>query len=258
MPAAKKDNILLSETPSQGVLLLTLNRPDNLNAFDEDLCRALDAALAAAADDDNVRCIILAGAGERAFSAGYDVKELAQYNKEEFVVQNIMRYEWIWNIAEHPKPIIALNQGIAMGAGAIIFVSADLRLGTDQSYVRFTSTPHGAAMLTWNLPQIVGWSKAKEYLMTSCKINSAEASSSGLLNRVTSNDELIPKAIEMAEAIAACEPSGPQDVKRLMRETQGKTQREQMENELRLLQSQQLDIGNRVGEWFEDIVEPKN
>ena len=144
MPAAKKDNILLSETPSQGVLLLTLNRPDNLNAFDEDLCRALDAALAAAADDDNVRCIILAGAGERAFSAGYDVKELAQYNKEEFVVQNIMRYEWIWNIAEHPKPIIALNQGIAMGAGAIIFVSADLRLGINTSrrshaYVEFTS-----------------------------------------------------------------------------------------------------------------------
>lgn len=247
--------ILLQERPIPGALMLTLNRPDSLNAMTQAMCRELDAALAQAAADDAVRCIVLTGAGDRAFSAGYDVKELAAYSQDEFVIQNILRYEWMWNLAAHPKPVIATNPGIAVGAGAIAMVSADIRVGSEQSVIRFTSTPHGAAMLTWNLPQLVGWSKAKEYLMTSCKITSEEGLASGLLNHVTSQDKLMAKTLELAEMVCACEPSGPQDVKRLMREHMGKGQRDCMQSEMRLLQAQQLRAGNRVGEWFSDIVE---
>ena len=251
------EQTLLLTRPAEHVLHITLNRPKAMNALNEDLCRRLDAALAAAAEDEEVRCIILGGAGERAFTAGYDVKELASFNKEEFFVQNVLRYEWIWNLAAHPKPVIAINQGIAMGAGSIMMTAADIRIGSHDSIIRFTSTPHGAAMLTWSLPHLVGLSKAKEYLMTSRKISAEEALNHGLLNAVCDSDKLLETALTFATDICACEPSGPQNVKRLLAENIGMSQRQQMENEMRAIQAQQLDMGNRVGEWYADMVEEK-
>lgn len=246
------DKLYIS-TPEKGILSLQLNRPDCLNALDEELCTLLNTALAEAAIDPSVHCILLSGNGERAFSSGYDVKELANFKNDSFIVQNIRRYEWIWNIAAHPKPIVVANQGIAMGAGAIILVSADVRIGTSESIIRFTSAPHGTAMLTWNLPQLVGWSKAKEYLMTSKIITANEALSSGLLNAVTTKEDLLTEAMVFARMIAACEPTGPQEIKRLMREGQGKSQREQMNAEMNAMLDQQMTSGNRVGEWYRDM-----
>lgn len=244
---------LLKSTPAPGVLLLTLNRPECLNAFDQELSTLLDNALAAAATDDEIRCIVLTGTG-RAFSAGFDVRELAGTDDASFLGDDVKRYEWMWNVAEHPKPVIVANPGIAMGAGAIIAVSADLRVGTEESIIRFSSTPYGTAMLTWNLPQLVGWSKAKEYLMTSCKIDSQEALRSGLLNRVTSGDKLLETAIEMAAGIASFPGSGPQNIKRLMREGLTLDQRTRMEREMIVTQKQVLAGGNRAGEFFSHLI----
>lgn len=246
---------LLVDRPAEGVQRLTLNRPECINALDGALCQALDDALAAAAEDEAVRCLLLCGAGERGFSAGYDVKELAQLSAGEMVTANLQRYEWMWRIAAHPKPLIVVNHGVCMGAGSIIAAAADLRLGTPDSIVRFTSTPHGAAMLTWLLPQLVGWSKAKEYLMMSCPVAADEALAHGLLNRIVAADCIAEAAVEMATTIASYEPGGPQGVKRLMRDGQGGGQREQMLAEMALLLQQQGgERDNQVGEWFSRIV----
>lgn len=245
---------LLQATPAPGVLLLTLNRPESLNALDLELCRLLDAALVQAGGDESIGCIVLAGAGERAFSAGYDVKELAQEPDAEFLADNMQRYEWMWRLAEFPKPIIVVNQGIAMGAGAIIAVSADIRLGCPETIFKFSSTPHGTAMLTWNLPPLVGWSKAKEYLMTSCRIDSEEALRSGLLNRVFPKAELLDAAIEMAKTIAGYPPSGPQDIKRLMREGLAETLRARFEREMLTTLNGIRGQSNRVGEMYADLI----
>lgn len=245
---------LLQSSPAAGVLLLTLNRPECLNAFDRELSTQLDNALAAAATDDEVRCIVLTGTG-RAFSAGFDVRELAQTDDTSFLADDLQRYEWMWNVTEHPKPVIVANPGIAMGAGAIMAVSADLRIGTEESIIRFSSTPYGVAMLTWNLPQLVGWSKAKEYLMTSCKIDSQEALRSGLLNRVTTKEKLLETAIEMATGIASFPGSGPQNIKRLMREGLPLDQRSRMEREMVTAQNHLRVTGNRAGEFFSHLID---
>jgi enoyl-CoA hydratase/carnithine racemase len=210
--------------------------------------------LADAANTADIGCIVLAGAGERAFSAGYDVRELAEEPPSEFLADNLQRYEWMWRIAEYPKPVIVANHGIAMGAGAIIAVSADIRIGCEQTIFKFSSTPHGMAMLTWNLPPLVGWSKAKEYLMTSCKIGSEEALRSGLLNRVVAKAAVLPAAIEMAQTIASYPASGPQNIKRLMREGLAETQRGRFEKELAVTLNQLQGQPNNVGEMFADLI----
>ena len=246
----------LTHEHKNGVLTIKFNRPNSLNALNHDMCQQLDYLLSKAAINDDIKAIIITSTSDGAFSAGYDVKELASYEQTNLAIENMQRYEWIWNIAIHPKPIIAATPGIVMGAGAIIAVSADIRIGTTNTTFQFTSTPHGVAMLTWNLPPLIGWSKAKEYLMTSCKISSEEAANSGLLNQVVNPEELEAKATEMAERMASFPPSGPQNVKKLLRENLNKDQRSRLDSEI-LVATQQLTEANtnKVGDWYKDMVE---
>lgn len=245
---------LLQGLDDAGVLILTLNRPECLNAIDKELEALFVEALNAASVNPEVRVVVVAGSGERAFSAGYDVREIATYSPETFRLEQIRQY-WAWHaIARFPKPIITANHALTLGWGAITSVSADIRIGCPETVFQFTASPHGGANLTWNLPQLVGWSKAKEYLMTSCRIEAEEALRSGLLNRVVPKGQVLEEAVAMAAAMATYPPSGVMAIKELMREGLGQSQAARLQAEMDFAQRQFAEAGtNLIEESYKDF-----
>lgn len=245
---------LMRELRSDGVLVLTLNRPDRINAIDRELEMAFVAALQAAADDEAVRVVLVAGAGERGFCAGYDVREMATWSADGLRLEQI-RQNWSWlAIAQFPKPLITANHGVTMGWGAITSVSADIRIGSDDSTFQFTASPHGGANLTWNLPELVGWSKAKEYLMTSCRIDASEARQSGLLNRVVPRARLMEEALSVASTIASYPPAGVTTIKRLIDEGLGQSREARLIAEMNAAQKLLASAGQLVEESYRDFI----
>ena len=223
---------LLKEFRDDGVLVLTLNRPTKMNAIDKELETDFIETLSAATGNDKVRAVVVAGAGERAFCAGYDVVEMSKWSAEQMRIEQLRQYWAWWSIAAFPKPLVTANHALTMGWGAITSVSADIRIGCAQTEFQFTASPHGGANLTWNLPQLIGWSKAKEYLMTSCRIPAEEAKQVGLLNRIVARDNVLAEAIKVAAQMAGYPPSGVTTIKRLMREGVGQDQMSQMRAEM--------------------------
>lgn len=230
-------SLLILSDPAPGVRILTLNRPHVINAINEEICILLDAALHAAARDENVRCLVLTGSGTRGFSAGYDLQELSGYSENELRAQNLSRYDWVWNLAAHPKPVIAAIHGICFGAGAILAACADIRLGSEDTAFRVTAAAYGAAMSTWRLPELVGDARAREYLMTSRIVHAEEALAAGLLNKLVKQEDLLPEAVHLATQIAEHPPAGPQNIKHLLLKGSGQSAREKWQLENDLLQS---------------------
>jgi len=215
---------LLIDRPADGVAVLTLNRPEALNAVTMLLQRRLHETLAELGSDPGVRCIVLTGAGERAFSAGYDVHEMGPWSADELMLALLAREEWVWGVASHPQPIVAALNGLTYGVGAIMASSVDVRIGHPGTTWRFTAGQHGGANATWSLPSLVGRGRAAELLMTSRKVDAVEAERIGLLDRVVASPEqLLPAAIDTAAAIAASPPAGTRAIKRLLREHVGRT-----------------------------------
>ena len=215
---------LLIDRPAEGVAVLTLNRPDKLNAVTMELQERLDAALIELEADLTVRCLVLTGTGDKAFSAGYDVHEMGGWSADELVLSLLQREEWVWRVAVHPQPIVAALNGLTYGVGAIMASSVDVRIGCADTVWRFTAGQHGGANATWSLPALVGRGLAAELLMTSRKVDAAEAERIGLLDRVVSDQAaLLPTAIETAQAIAASPAAGTRAIKRLLREHVGRT-----------------------------------
>jgi 2-(1,2-epoxy-1,2-dihydrophenyl)acetyl-CoA isomerase len=248
---------LLSELREEGVLLLTLNRPERMNAIDQELEDAFVAALQRATETDDVRAVVVAGAGERAFCAGYDVFEMSTWEPERFRLEQIRQYWAWWAISSFPKPIVTANHALTLGWGAITSVSADIRIGSPDTEFQFTASPHGGANLTWNLPQLVGWSRALEYLMTSCRIPAEEAKVCGLLNRVVARSDVLGEALATAAKIASYPPSGVLAIKRLVKGGQGRDQKAQWLAELEEAQRMFLGSGNVVAESYREFIGAK-
>jgi enoyl-CoA hydratase/carnithine racemase len=222
---------LLIERPRDGVVLLTLNRPDVLNAIDMDLAERLRAVLAELGDDETARAIVITGAGDRAFSAGFDIHEMEGFDTQQMIAAFVERDPLIWQVASHSLPVIAALNGINYGAGALIAAAADLRIGCPAMKFRVTATKYGAANATWTLPQIVGIPRAKEWLMTGRAVEAQEALESGLLNRLVPAGVLLDTALDLAEAIAANPPSGVAQVKSLINDGIGLAWAEQFRAE---------------------------
>jgi enoyl-CoA hydratase/carnithine racemase len=213
---------LLIDRPSGGVVVLTLNRPERLNAVTMDLQRRLDEELAAAAVDGETRCVVLTGAGDRAFSAGYDVHEMSAWSPDEMLLRMLEREQWVWHVAAAEVPIVCALNGITYGIGAIIASCVDVRIGCPNTVWRFTSGQHGGANATWSLPSLVGRGRAGELLMTGRAVGAEEAERIGLLNHVVPADELRDAAVACAAQIAAHPPEGMRAIKRLLREHTGR------------------------------------
>ena len=225
------EHLLLDVADHVGII--KLNRPEVLNAMNRKLFSEIDAALTQMEEDDGVHAIIFTGAGERAFSAGADIHEMAeQARMEEPPPPDPRRPEYSWHIAASKKPTIGALNGLAYGGGAVLASSFDIRVGCERTRFRFLAVQYGRVNSTWSLPQQVGWPMAKELLFTARVVHAEEALRIGLLNHLVPSDQLMDKAMELAQLIAANDPRMVQGVKDLLIDDIGAPWRDHYDNEI--------------------------
>ncbi|HKP45618.1 MAG TPA: enoyl-CoA hydratase family protein [Pyrinomonadaceae bacterium] len=202
-------NSFLFEKTDQGIALITLNRPERLNALTFEVYRELADLFANLAHNDAVRVVVIRGAG-RAFCSGGDVKdiigELFSRDMGGLLEFTRMTCELVHNIRALPKPVIASLNGTTAGAGACIALAADIRIASDEAKIAFlfvkvglSGADMGAAYL---LPRVVGLAKATELLYTGDFISAAEAERIGLYNRVVALAQLEATTMEFAQRLA--------------------------------------------------------
>jgi 2-(1,2-epoxy-1,2-dihydrophenyl)acetyl-CoA isomerase len=214
-----------------GVALIVLNRPDKLNALSFGLVRELDRELTALADDDAVKAVVLTGAGNKAFSAGADIHEMAGLSAEALAERQAFRSRANWHMATFAKPIIGAINGLAYGGAALLASMVDLRIGCERSKFRFLAATYGRVNSTWSLPLLIGIPKAKELLYTGRDVLAEEAERIGLLNQVVPATKLREAALDMARLIAKNDSWMVQGIKRLVHEDIGMPWRERYDNE---------------------------
>lgn len=201
---------VLLEDRDGGLLTLTLNRPDRLNALDLATLLRLDRAVARARADDRVRAVLVTGSG-RGFSAGADVKDWAAGESNESADQEpndgwvATAHRVVASLYRLPKPVIAAVNGVAVGAGLDLALAADFRVASEKArfgsvYIRLGIPPDAGA--SFLLPRIVGVTKAKDMIYTGRIIDAAEAERIGLVSRVLPADQLLAGARELAEELA--------------------------------------------------------
>jgi enoyl-CoA hydratase/carnithine racemase len=213
------------------VAVITLNRPDKLNALSFPLVRELDEALTRYEADDDIKAVILTGAGERAFSAGADIHEMAGLSAEELAKRQEVRGRATWHIATFSKPLIGAINGLAYGGAALLSSTLDLRVGCERSAFRFLAASYGRVNSSWSLPLLVGLPKAKELLYTGRIVAAEEAERIGLLNQVVPAARLLDTCIEIGQMIAKNDARMVQGLKRLLQEQIGMGWRERYDNE---------------------------
>jgi enoyl-CoA hydratase/carnithine racemase len=216
---------------SEAVAVITLNRPDKLNALNYPLVRELDDALTQYENDDDVKAVILTGAGERAFSAGADIHELAGLSSEELATRAEVRGRATWHIATYSKPLIGAINGLAYGGAALLSSTLDLRIGCERTAFRFLAASYGRVNSTWSLPLLVGLPKAKELLYTGRVVNAEEAERIGLLNQIVPAARLLETCVEIGQMIAKNDARMVQGIKRLLHDQIGMGWRERYDNE---------------------------
>ena len=200
-----------------GVGTVTLNRPDVLNALSRELYREIDTAVSEMEADPDVKAIIFTGKGDRAFSAGADIHEMARLAEDPNPPPpDPYRPRYAWHIAACTKPTIGALNGLSYGGGAVMASSFDIRVGCERSRFRFLAASYGRVNSTWSLPMQVGWPVAKELLFTARVVEPEEAYRIGLLNHLVPVDQVMPKARELAVQIAANDPRMVQGIKELM------------------------------------------
>ena len=214
-----------------GAAVITLNRPDKLNALSFGLVRELDEALSEYEQDDAIKAVVLIGAGERAFSAGADIHEMAGLTSQELAQRQGFRGEATWHIATFAKPLIGAINGLAYGGAALLSSTLDLRIGCERTQFRFLAASYGRVNSTWSLPLLVGLPKAKELLYTGRAVGAEEALRIGLLNDVVPTARLVEAAVETAQMIAKNDARMVQGIKRLLHEQIGMGWRERYGNE---------------------------
>jgi len=216
-----------------GVAILTLNRPEKLNAMNRKLGQELHHAVKQAESDDAIGCIVITGAGDRAFTAGGDIHEQlsndAQFSDKQLdeMRDNKMRYE----ISACAKPVIGMVNGLAYGGGAVLVSSLDMRVGCEGSKFRFLAAAYGRINSTWTLPNQVGWPMAKELLFTARIVEAEEAYRIGLLNHLVPRAQLRAKTMELAKMIAANHRGAVIGIKALMLKQMTQGLEEQFEAE---------------------------
>ena len=200
-----------------GVTILTLNRPERLNAISGPMLAALTEQLLEANRDPEVRVVLITGAG-RAFCAGLDLKEQASGGN----------LGGGFDLREAPpvvlhqmdKPTIAAINGGAAGYGMDLAIGCDIRLASDAAKLSAAFTKRGVIPEsggTWLMPRLVGWAKASEIFFTGRTLNADECLELGLVSKVVPGELLMKEALALAHEIAANAPLAVQGTKRMMR-----------------------------------------
>src|SRR6185295_5891131 len=220
---------------SQGVAILTLNRPKQLNAMNNQLSTELHDAVTRMSADDEVDCIVITGSGTRAFSAGGDIHEQREDDRTrspaELDARNAVRARGSYDIGACPKPTIGMINGLAYGGAGVLASSLDMRVGCEHASFRFLAAAYGRINSTWTLPNQVGWPIAKELLFSGRVVEAEEAYRIGLLNHLVPCAQLRDKTMWLATMIAKNRREAVMGVKALLLEDLGCTLEEQWSNE---------------------------
>src|SRR5260221_31074 len=193
--------------------LVTLNRPEKLNALSSALVNGLELALRDLNADDDIGAIVITGAGERAFSAGGDMAEQVAALDE---ARAFPRGAASAVVPASEKPTIAAIRGYCFGGGALLAIECDIRIGGEDARLKFHGASYGRAPGGAVLPRIVGESKAKELLFTGDEVSAKEALRIGLLNQVAPSSEVVEVAVAMAQRIAANSPVAVKALKEII------------------------------------------
>ena len=202
------------------VLLVTLNRPDVRNALNTQMMQDLhDLWQNLTADQQGYRCVIVTGAGEKAFCAGADLKERNGMSVETWQQQHALLEKMIVLMLDCPLPIIAAVNGHAFGGGLELLLACDFAFAVEQAKFGFPEPKLGiipGAMGTQQLPRAVGIRKAKQACMSCEPFNAKQALEWGLLNELMNTDELMSRSLTVAQTIAQQAPLAVQAVKRAL------------------------------------------
>jgi len=210
------DNILLQERTEEGILILTLNRPEAMNCFNFDLLAALSETVREANFDTSLRCIVITGRSaddpkKVSFSTGADLKERRTLTPDQ-VRRFIFTIRDTFTAVEQVRvPVIAAINGFAFGGGLELALACDLRIAASNAVMGLTETSLAiipGAGGSQRLPRIVGIARAKELIFTARRIDAATALGMGLVNRVVEPPELMPAALKLAREIAKNGPVG--------------------------------------------------
>ena len=238
-----------------GVGIITLNRPEKLNALSFALGKEVDQVLCDWDVDDNIKAIIVTGAGDRAFSAGADIHEMVDLSIDDTLPLQAKRWDYYWHLATCKKPTIGALNGLAYGGGATVASCFDIRVGCPKTQFKFLAAAYGRLNSTWSLPLVVGFPMAKELLYTGRLIEAEEADKIGLLNHLVDEEELMNKSMEIALTIAGNYPDSVQAIKKLLHDNIGAPLRDHLDVEWNVVQGSLQKL--TVKEGFKDFLARK-
>jgi enoyl-CoA hydratase len=211
-------DLVLIDHPAPHVAVVTLNRPDRLNALSIDLAVALDAALADVARENDTWVAVLTGAG-RGFCSGLDLKDYGILPGVDGltvgrIAQRSMRAysNLVLTMRRMPQPVIAAVNGPAYGGGMCLALAADLRIAADSAVFNATGIVNGLTSTEmaagWLLPRLIGAARANDLLLTGRELDAPEAAQVGLVSRVVADGKAVAEALSMAEDMCRFSPYG--------------------------------------------------
>jgi enoyl-CoA hydratase len=218
--------LVLVDKPQPRTTVVTLHRPDRLNAMSIDLVIALDEVLNRVADDNDTSVVVLTGTG-RGFCSGLDLKDYGVIPNIDGltvgrIAQRSMRYysRLILTLRRMPQPVLAAINGPAYGGGMCLACATDLRIASRTAVFNATGIVNGLTStelaISWLLPRLIGASHSNDLLLTGREVGAEEAFRLGLVSRVVADDQLLPTALAMAAAMTRFSPYGLEMTKSIL------------------------------------------
>lgn len=210
-------NHLLLDEKETGTVVVTINRPDKLNALNSELLQELKSAFLYIEENNNLKAVIITGSGNKAFVAGADIKELRELNRQSGEELSSKGQQIFAFIEQSSKPVIAVINGYALGGGAELAMACHLRIATENALIGLPEVSLGLIPGyggTQRLPSLVGVSKAMEMILTGEPVKAGEAKQFGLVNSIYPAETAMDEAIALAGKIVK---NGPVAVQKAIR-----------------------------------------
>jgi enoyl-CoA hydratase len=199
---------LLTES-NDGILTITINRPEKLNALNQEVIKDLDAAFTEIDSNDEIKGVIITGAGTKAFVAGADISEFASFTADQAKALSENGHRVFNKIESASKPVIAAVNGFALGGGCELAMACHIRIAGENA--KFGQPEINLGIIpgyggTQRLPRCIGGGKALELLLTGDMMSAQDALQWGLVNYVVSQEELIPTCLSLLNKIKTKSP----------------------------------------------------
>lgn len=215
--AFQRYETLLVETRG-AVAVVTMNRPDKLNACNTAMYRELDHALGSIENNDDIRAVVMTGAGDKAFSAGADIEELDFANLKEssdYIKIDATAFRRIENI---PQPVITAVNGVAIGYGCKVAIVSDITVASEKARFSLPGATFGAVhmIMLGRAREVIGRKRLSEMLMTGEMLDAETAKDFGIVNHIVPQAQVLEKAVAIAQKIAANPPLSIRVIRRML------------------------------------------